>query len=87
MGETRTGIFYSEWTGHNRQTVAIKEANVNSKDLTLRGFDCYMLPPYYAYILLFLPRFPGRVPYTAILYLGSLWESGREVGLSPFCEQ
>jgi hypothetical protein len=33
-----TGIFYSEWAGHNDQTVARKEANVNSKDLTLR---CY----------------------------------------------
>jgi hypothetical protein len=29
------GIFYSERTGHNSVTVARREANVNSKDLTL----------------------------------------------------
>jgi hypothetical protein len=31
-----TGIFYSEWPGHNDKTVARTKANVNSKDLTLR---------------------------------------------------
>jgi hypothetical protein len=31
-----TGIFYSERAGHDSQRVARKEANVNSKDLTLR---------------------------------------------------
>jgi hypothetical protein len=31
-----TGIFYSERTSHDSQTVARKEVYVNSKDLTLR---------------------------------------------------
>jgi hypothetical protein len=33
-----TGIFYAERTGHIIETIALKKANVNSKDLTLRGF-------------------------------------------------